>query len=84
MIIDNFTNQHVGTRKRIKKHIKLKGSSFVLCGDIIASSLLEMNDIWNTSNMNIRHPSSFVNIESEIFFPGRLRGISDKGMLPLQ
>lgn len=60
-------------------------ANFVSCDDIIASFLLEMNDIWNIHNTNIWHFSSFMNPELEILFCflGRLQGIADIGNVTL-
>lgn len=65
--------------------IEVEVSSVVSCDDIMDSSLLEMNDIWNIHNMNIRCLRSFMNSELEIFFcfPSRLQDISDTGYVTL-
>lgn len=65
--------------------IEVKSVNFVSCDNIMVSSLLEMNDIWNIHNTNIQHFSSLMNPELEILFCflGRLQGISDMGHVTL-
>lgn len=52
----HFTGKYVGNSNGVGKPLTVaERAIFVSCNDITASFFLEMNDIWNIHNMNIRH-----------------------------